>query len=114
VHFHFTPTYSSGLNQAECWFSILARQALEGASFTSARQLRQAIDDFVAVYHPKAAPFEWKKAVVFSSGPKRNQPTAPAQSTTISDTINTNLDMTCPSPIIRLPPIFDGSNGSMR
>jgi hypothetical protein len=48
----------------ECWFSILARQALEGASFTSARQLRQAIDDFVAVYHPKAAPFEWKKAVV--------------------------------------------------
>ena len=71
VHFHFTPTYSSGLNQGECWFSILARQALQGASFTSARQLRQAIDDFVAVYNPKAAPFEWKKAVVFSSGPKR-------------------------------------------
>jgi hypothetical protein len=51
-------------------FSSLSRQALEGASFTSAQQLRQAIDDFVAVYHPKAAPFEWKKAVVFSSGPK--------------------------------------------
>jgi transposase len=71
VHFHFTPTYSSWLNPGECWCSILARQALEGASFTSARQLRQAIDDFVAVYNPKAAPFEWKKAVVFSSGPKR-------------------------------------------
>jgi hypothetical protein len=63
--------YSSWLNQAECWFSILSRQALEGASFTSAQQLRQAIDDLVAVYNPKAAPFEWKKAVVFSSGPKR-------------------------------------------
>jgi transposase len=71
VRFHFTPTYSSWLNQVECWFSILSRQALQGASFTSPQQLRQAIDDFVAVYNPKAVPFEWKKAVVFSSGPKQ-------------------------------------------
>jgi transposase len=69
VHFHFIPTYSSWLNQVECWFSILSRPALRGARFTSSRQLRQAIDDFVAVYNPKAAPFEWKKAVVFSSRP---------------------------------------------
>jgi transposase len=26
VHFHFTPTYPSRLNQIECWFSILSRQ----------------------------------------------------------------------------------------
>ncbi len=71
VHFHFTPTYSSWLNQIECWFSILSRQALRGASFTSPQQLRQAIDDFVVVYNQKAAPFEWKKAVVFPSAPKR-------------------------------------------
>lgn len=71
VKFHFTPTYSSWLNQVEVWFSILSRQALRGASFTSPAQLRQAIDDFVAVYNEKAAPFEWKKAVVFSSGPKK-------------------------------------------
>jgi transposase len=70
VHFHFIPTYSSWLNQVECWFSILSRQALQGASFTSPKQLRQAIDDFVAVYNEKAAPFEWKKAVVFPSAPK--------------------------------------------
>jgi transposase len=69
VKFHFTPTYTSWLNQVEVWFSILSRQALRGASFTSPGQLRQAIDDFVAVYNEKAAPFEWKKAVVFSSGP---------------------------------------------
>ena len=56
-------------NQVECWFSILSRPALRGASFTSARQLRQAIDDFVQVYNQNAAPFEWKKAVVFSSKP---------------------------------------------
>jgi transposase len=70
VHFHFIPTYSSWLNQVECWFSILSRQALQGASFTSPKQLRQAIDDFVAVYNEKAAPFEWKKAVVFPSAPQ--------------------------------------------
>lgn len=70
VRLHFTPTYSSWLNQVECWFSILARQALRGASFTSPQQLRQAIDDFVSVYNVTAAPFEWKKAVVFSSKPK--------------------------------------------
>ena len=70
VHFHFTPTYSSWLNQVECWFSILSRQALRGASFTSAQQLREAIDRFVAVYNPKAAPFEWTKAVVPSTSPK--------------------------------------------
>jgi putative transposase len=69
VHFHFIPTYSSWLNQVECWFRILSRQALRGASFTSPGQLRQAIDDFVAVHNQSAAPFEWRKAVVFSSKP---------------------------------------------
>ena len=70
VHFHFTPTYSSWLNQVECWFSILSRQALRSASFTSAQQLREAIDRFVAVYNRKAAPFEWTKAVGHSTSPK--------------------------------------------
>ena len=70
VHFHFTPTYSSWLNQVECWFSILSRQALRSASFTSAQQLREAIDRFVAVYNRKAAPFEWTKAGVHSTSPK--------------------------------------------
>jgi transposase len=74
VQLHFTPTYSSWLNQVECWFSILSRQALRGASFTSPRQLRQAIDDFVSVYNQTAAPFEWKKAVVFPSRPKTKYP----------------------------------------
>jgi transposase len=70
VQLHFTPTYSSWLNQAECWFSILSRQALRGASFTSPRQLREAIDDFVSAYNATAQPFEWRKAVVFPSKPK--------------------------------------------
>lgn len=64
VHFHYTPTHASWLNQIECWFSILSRQALQGASFTSVAQLRQAIDKFVASYNETATPFEWTQRVV--------------------------------------------------
>jgi transposase len=71
VHLHFTPTYSSWLNQVECWFSILSRSALRGANFTSPQQLRDAIDRFVKVYNQEAAPFEWTKAIVHPSAPKR-------------------------------------------
>ena len=64
VHLHFTPTHASWLNQVEIWFSILTRAALKGASFTSPRQLRQAIDRFIEAYNETAAPFEWKKQTV--------------------------------------------------
>jgi transposase len=70
VHFHFTPTHASWLNQIECWFSILSRAALQGASFTSPAQLRQAIDDFIAAYNHTATPFEWTKQVVHAVHPK--------------------------------------------
>ena len=68
VHFHFTPTSASWLNQIECWFSILSRSALNGASFTSPQQIRQAIDDFIEVYNQDAAPFEWKKRKIYHKG----------------------------------------------
>ena len=71
VHLHFIPTYSSWPNQVECWFSIMSRAALRGASFTSPRQLRDAIDAFVEVYNPKASPFEWTKTVVHQTKPQR-------------------------------------------
>src|ERR1039458_1021809 len=71
VHLHFIPTYSSWLNQVECWFSILGQQALQEVSFTSPEQLREAIDKFVKAYNKKAAPFEWSKAVVHPTAPKR-------------------------------------------
>jgi transposase len=68
VHFHFTPTHASWLNQVEIWFSILARRTLEGASFTSVRQLRQAIDAFIEAYNPSATPFQWRKATLHPKG----------------------------------------------
>jgi transposase len=70
VHFHFTPTHGSWLNQVEVWFSILVSQALAGASFTSTKQLRERIDAFIAAYNPDAHPFEWTKQVVFAKHPR--------------------------------------------
>jgi transposase len=68
VHFHFTPTHASWLNQVEIWFSILSRGALKGASFTAVRQLRAAIDAFVQAYNASASPFQWRKPRVRPNG----------------------------------------------
>lgn len=70
VHFHYTPTHASWINQVECWFSILWRQALKGLSITSFRKLRQAIDAFIEVYSQNAHPFEWTKQIVHSGNLK--------------------------------------------
>jgi transposase len=64
VHFHFTPTRASWLNQIEIWFSILADQSLAGASFHSLAELRAHIDDFIEAYNERAKPFAWTKSEV--------------------------------------------------
>lgn len=69
VHFHYTPTHASWLNQVEVWFSILWQHALRGASFTSPRQVRQAIDRFIEAYSEVAHPFHWTKAKVWPTKP---------------------------------------------
>jgi len=66
IHFHYTPTHASWLNQVEVWFSILSRQALRGANLHSVRELREKIDAFVQAYNQTAAPFEWTKVNVAS------------------------------------------------
>jgi len=43
------------LNQIECWFSILSRQTLQGASFVDVNQFREAIDHFICAYNAQAA-----------------------------------------------------------
>jgi transposase len=66
VHFHFIPTHSSWMNMVEVWFSILSRHALQGASFISVRQLRDAISRYIDVYNETANPFEWRKEKVYA------------------------------------------------
>jgi transposase len=67
VHFHFTPTSASWLNQVEIWFGIMSRKALRGASFKNVTELRQAIEAFIDAYNPKAKPFKWRKREVKGS-----------------------------------------------
>lgn len=67
VHFHYTPTSASWLNQVEIWFGILSRKTLKNASFDSVGALKQAIQDFIEVYHENARPFTWKKREVRGS-----------------------------------------------
>lgn len=64
VHFHFTPTSASWLNQVEIWFGIFSRKTLSGASFVSIEQLVQAIEAFIAAYNQSASPFVWRKREV--------------------------------------------------
>lgn len=67
VHFHFTPTSASWLNQIEIWFGLLTRKALRGASFASKDQLRAAIEAFVARTNDNPKPFHWRKREVKGS-----------------------------------------------
>ena len=64
VHFHYTPTHTSWLNQIEIWFSILSGRSLKGASFGSVPELIAHIDAFIANYNEDARPFVWTKSVV--------------------------------------------------
>src|SRR5271166_5577454 len=64
VHFHFTPTKASWLNQVEIWFSILAGKALSGASFGSVAELKAHIEAFIDSYNETAKPFIWQKSEV--------------------------------------------------
>jgi transposase len=70
VHFHFTPTHASWLNQVEVWFSILSRQALKHSSFGSAREVRDRIDAFIQAYNRDARPFRWRASDVRPSSPR--------------------------------------------
>jgi putative transposase len=58
-HMHFTPTYSSWLNQVERWFALITERAIRRNSFTSVRELKQQIDLFVQRYNADASPFQW-------------------------------------------------------
>jgi transposase len=60
-HVHFTPTYSSWLNQVERWFAILTQRAIKRGSHRSTRELEQAIREFIDAYNADPKPFVWVK-----------------------------------------------------
>jgi putative transposase len=56
---HFTPTYSSWLNQVERWFGIITQRAIRRDSFRSTKELRKRIETFTRNYNRQCVPFSW-------------------------------------------------------
>ncbi len=58
-HLHFTPTYSSWLNQVERWFGIITQRAIRRGSFDSVTDLRRRIQQFADHWNRHPRPFSW-------------------------------------------------------
>jgi putative transposase len=58
-HVHYTPTYSSWLNQVERWFGIITQRAIRRGTFRSVKELIRKIETFVENYNQKSTPFVW-------------------------------------------------------
>src|ERR1700675_936786 len=57
---HFTPTYSSWLNQVEIWFARLEREVIARGIFTSVQDLSRKLMRYIRAYSKTARPFKWK------------------------------------------------------
>jgi transposase len=60
VRFHFTPTYSSWLNQVEIWFAKIERDVIARGVFSSVADLSRKLMKYIRVYAKTAKPFCWK------------------------------------------------------
>lgn len=56
---HFTPTYSSWLNQVERFFGIITEKRIRRDSFSSLASLKKAIREFIDSYNRNPSPFKW-------------------------------------------------------
>ncbi len=59
VRFHFTPTYSSWLNQVELWFGKIQRDVIARGVFSSVADLARKIRKYIRAYAKSAKPFRW-------------------------------------------------------
>src|ERR1022692_1010219 len=59
VRFHFTPTYSSWLNQVELWFAKIQRDVIRRGVFTSVADLGKKLRRYIRLYSKSAKPFCW-------------------------------------------------------
>jgi len=60
VQLHFTPTYSSWLNQVEIWFARIEREVIARGVFTSVQDLARKLMRYIRAYSKTARPFKWK------------------------------------------------------
>ncbi len=60
VHLHFTPTYSSWLNQVELWFAKIERDIIARGVFTSVPDLKRKLMRYIRHYNKQPKPVIWK------------------------------------------------------
>jgi transposase len=58
---HFTPTYSSWINQVERWLAELQRRCLERGVFCSLHDLTTTLEEWIKLWNESAQPFKWTK-----------------------------------------------------
>lgn len=59
VHLHFTPTYSSWLNQVELWFGKIERDVIARGIFTSVPNLARKLMRYIRASNRDAKPIKW-------------------------------------------------------
>jgi transposase len=59
LRIHYTPTYSSWLNQVENWFSKIQRQVISRGIFHSVNDLARKLMRFIRNYNRTATPIRW-------------------------------------------------------
>jgi len=59
LHLHFTPTYSSWLNQVEIWFSKIERDVIARGIFTSLKDLSRKLMRYIRHYNRAPQPIKW-------------------------------------------------------
>ena len=59
VHLHYTPTYSSWLNQVELWFAKIERHVIARGVFTSVKDLARKLMRYIRHYNKAPKPVKW-------------------------------------------------------
>ena len=60
-HVHYTPTYSSWINQVERWFGMLSEKQIRRGTHRSTAELEAAIRLYLATHNENPKPFVWIK-----------------------------------------------------
>jgi transposase len=60
VHLHFTPTYSSWLNQVELWFAKIERDVIARGVFTSVPDLKRKLMRYIRQYNKNPRTVKWR------------------------------------------------------
>jgi transposase len=60
VKIHYTPTYSSWLNQVELWFAKIERDVIARGIFTSISDLKRKLMKYIRHHNETSHPIKWK------------------------------------------------------